>query len=108
MAPPELQRRVIVGAQTLLRRRGFYKGEIDGLYGPALEFSLRAYQSRSGIPPNGHFDMDTLASLGLLPGQEFPVRESPRRRILPRRLDLPPVRGEWVPESREREEDDDN
>jgi len=106
MAPPELQRRVIVGAQTFLRRRGFYKGEIDGLYGPELEFSLRAYQSRTGIPPNGRFDMDTLASLALLPGQQFPARELPRRRILPRRLDLPPVRGEWVPENSEREEDD--
>ncbi|MEY2491473.1 MAG: hypothetical protein QOH24_424 [Verrucomicrobiota bacterium] len=106
MAPPELQRRVIVGAQTLLRRRGFYKGEIDGLYGPELELSLRAYQSRSGIPPNGRFDMDTLASLALLPGQQFPARELPRRRILPRRLDLPPVRGEWVPENQEHEEDD--
>ena len=105
MAPPELQRRVIVGAQTLLRRRGFYKGEIDGIYGPALEFSLRAYQSRSGIAPNGRFDMDTLASLGLLPGQQFPVRDFPPRRALPHRLDLPPVRGEWVPENREHDED---
>src|SRR6202035_2137954 len=56
-APPELQQRVIVGAQTLLRRRGFYKGESDGVFGPNLEFSVRAFQSRLGIPPNGRLDM---------------------------------------------------
>src|SRR5438045_4350097 len=69
MAPLELQQRVILGAQTLLRRRGFYKGESDGVFGANLEFSVRAFQSRLGIPPNGRLDMDTLAALGLLQGQ---------------------------------------
>jgi hypothetical protein len=41
----------------------------DGVFGPNLEFSLRAFQSRLGISPNGRLDMDTLAALGLLPGQ---------------------------------------
>ena len=95
MAPPELQQRVIFGAQTLLRRRGFYKGESDGVFGPNLEFSLRAFQSRLGIPPNGRLDMDTLAALGLLPGQRGrnPM-EIPHRRIVP--SEEPPVRGEWI------------
>jgi peptidoglycan hydrolase-like protein with peptidoglycan-binding domain len=106
MAPPELQRRVIIGAQTLLRRRGYFKGAIDGVYGPEMEFSLRAYQSRLGIPLTGHLDMDTLASLGLLPGQQFLPRELPRRRVVPRPLNEPPVRGEWVPEDRDRDEGD--
>jgi peptidoglycan hydrolase-like protein with peptidoglycan-binding domain len=94
-APPELQQRVIFGAQTLLRRRGFYKGESDGVFGPNLEFSLRAFQSRVGIPPNGRLDMDTLAALGLLPGQRgrTPI-EMPHRRIVP--SEEPPVRGEWI------------
>src|SRR5437763_16685906 len=48
-APPELQQRVSFGAQTLLRRRGFYKGESDGVCRPNLEFSLCAFQSRLGI-----------------------------------------------------------
>jgi len=95
VAPPELQQRVIVGAQTLLRRRGFYKGASDGVFSPDLEFSLRAFQSHLGIPPNGHFDMDTLAALGLLPGQHGRTQmEMPRRRILP--SEEPPVRGEWI------------
>jgi peptidoglycan hydrolase-like protein with peptidoglycan-binding domain len=94
-APPELQQRVIFGAQTLLRRRGFYKGESDGVFGPNLEFSLRAFQSRMGIPPNGRLDMDTLAALGLLPGQRGRTpMEIPHRRIVP--SEEPPVRGEWI------------
>jgi peptidoglycan hydrolase-like protein with peptidoglycan-binding domain len=105
-APPEVQRRVIIGAQTLLRRRGYFKGAIDGAYGPEMEFSLRAYQSRAGIALTGHLDMDTLGSLGLLPGQQFLPRELPRRRVLPRPLTEPPVRGEWVPEDRDRDEGD--
>jgi hypothetical protein len=95
MAPPELQQRVILGAQTQLRRRGFYKGESDGVFGSNLEFSLRAFQSRLGLPPNGRLDMETLAALGLLPGQRgrSPM-EIPRRRIAP--SDEPPVWGEWI------------
>jgi len=106
MAPPEVQRRVIIGAQTILRRGGYFKGAIDGVYGPEMEFSLRAYQSRLGIALTGHLDMDTLGSLGLLPGQQFPRREFPRRRVLPRPLNEPPVRGEWVPEDRDRDDGD--
>jgi peptidoglycan hydrolase-like protein with peptidoglycan-binding domain len=95
MAPPELQQRVILGAQTLLRRRGFYRGQSDGVFGPNLEFSLRAFQSRLGIPPNGRLDLDTLAALGLLPGQygRTPM-EIPHRRFVP--SEEPPVRGEWI------------
>ena len=105
-APPEVQRRVIMGAQTLLRRRGYFKGAIDGVYGPEMEFSLRAYQSRTGIALTGHLDMDTLASLALLPSQQFLPRELPRRRVFPRPLNEPPVRGEWVPEDRDRDDGD--
>jgi hypothetical protein len=95
MAPPELQHRVVVGAQTLLRRRGFYKGVSDGIFSPNLEFSIRAFQSRLGIVPNGRLDMETLAALGLLPGQNGrPFMEMPRRRVVP--AEEPPVRGEWI------------
>jgi len=95
MAPPELQQRVVVGAQTLLRRRGFYKGVSDGIFSPNLEFSIRAFQSRVGIVPTGRLDMETLAALGLLPGQNGrPFMEMPRRRVVP--AEEPPVRGEWI------------
>src|SRR5438067_1601549 len=52
-APIGVQRRVIADAQRILARRGIFKGEIDGTYGPELEFSVRAYQSRVGLQPTG-------------------------------------------------------
>ena len=90
-APTEIQRRVIADAQRILARRGLFKNEVDGAYGPELEFSLRAYQSRIGLAPTGRLDLETLAALELLPGAHAPVF-TPRRPILRQ----PPVRGEWV------------
>jgi peptidoglycan hydrolase-like protein with peptidoglycan-binding domain len=91
-APIEVQRRVIADAQRILARRGLFKEEIDGTYGPGLEFSLRAYQSRIGLPTTGRLDLETLAALQLLPGAHAPVF-TPRRPLVPQE---PPVRGEWV------------
>jgi peptidoglycan hydrolase-like protein with peptidoglycan-binding domain len=90
-APPEVQRSVLVSAQSTLARRGLYRGPIDGVYGPNMQFSLRAYQSRVGLPTTGRLDLDTLAALELLPGANRPVY-TPRRRI----WGEPPVRGEWI------------
>ena len=94
-APPAVQRQVIVGAQVILMRGGYYRSGIDGIYGPGMEFSLRAYQSRIGLPPSGRLDMDTLSSLGLLPGQRA-LEFRPPRRVWSGRPVEPPVRGEWV------------
>jgi peptidoglycan hydrolase-like protein with peptidoglycan-binding domain len=93
-APPEVQRKVIVDAQKTLARRGLFKNEIDGVYGPNLEFSLRAYQSRVGLNPTGRLDLETLAALELLPGAHMPVFV-PRRSMRPE-VEEPPVRGEWI------------
>jgi peptidoglycan hydrolase-like protein with peptidoglycan-binding domain len=89
-APPQLQRQVLLGVESSLRRRGLYRGPVDGAFGPELEAGLHAYQSRLGLVATGRLDMDTLASLGLLPGQHPPH--------LPRRpyATEPPVRGEWI------------
>jgi peptidoglycan hydrolase-like protein with peptidoglycan-binding domain len=94
-APPEVQRKVIVDAQKLLTRRGLFKNEIDGAYGPALEFSLRAFQSRVGLATTGRLDLETLAALGLLPGAQMPVF-TPRRAWRGAPVEEPPVRGEWI------------
>jgi peptidoglycan hydrolase-like protein with peptidoglycan-binding domain len=93
-APPQLQRDILAKVETSLRRRGLYRGAIDGAYGPELQFALRNYQSRIGLPPTGRLDMETLASLGLLPGQHGP--HAPRRWPAPRPMEEPPVRGEWI------------
>lgn len=90
--PADAQSRVIADAQTLLQQRGLYRSDVDGIYGPAFEFSLRAYQSQMGLAPSGRLDAQTLSALGLLPGERV---ARPRRRPQPtpfRRV----VRGEWI------------
>jgi peptidoglycan hydrolase-like protein with peptidoglycan-binding domain len=90
VAPPEVQRRVIVDAQTTLARGGYYRGEIDGVFGPNMEFSLRAYQSRFGLTLTGHLDLETLAALDLLPRPRTPEFGPPQRRISPPRWRIGP------------------
>lgn len=99
VAPPDVQRRVIVGVQTLLARRYYYRSAIDGIYGPALDFAVRTYQARIDLPPTGRLDMETLAALGLLPGQRIPGFGPPHRRMLSPRSRIGPA-GEriYVPE----------
>ncbi|MEP6603168.1 MAG: peptidoglycan-binding protein [Spartobacteria bacterium] len=94
-APPPVQEDLIVRAQRKLARRELYRGDITGVFGPDLEFSLRAYQSRVGLPATGRLDLATLAALELLPGADQPVF-TPRRgyRVPPGAQ--PPVRGEWI------------
>lgn len=95
-APPDAQRNVVVSAQIGLARRGLYRGEIDGVFRPALEFSLRAYQARTRLPVTGRLDLETLAALQLLPRPRAPVYDPSRGRMRP--PPQSPVRGEWIPE----------
>jgi len=88
-ASPEVQHDVVTSAQRALARRGYYRGQTDGVFASPLEFSLRAYQSRVGLPVTGRLDLETLAALELLPGAKAPVYR-PRRRV------SPPTRGEWM------------
>lgn len=94
IAPPDVQRHVIVGAQTLLTRFGLYRSGIDGEFGPGTVAALRGFQARAGLSRDGRLNMETLAALGLLPGQRSPGFATPPRRLRPR----PVYRGEWVPE----------
>lgn len=93
IAPPDLQRHVIVGVQTLLARAGFYRSGIDGIFGTGTAAAIRAFQARSGLPADGRLNMETLSALGLLPGQHAP--RVLRRRPFPRE---PIYRGQWIPE----------
>jgi peptidoglycan hydrolase-like protein with peptidoglycan-binding domain len=94
-ATPDEQRNIVASAQDELANHGLYRDQIDGIFGPKLEFSLRAYQSRVGLPVTGRLDLETLAALELLPGAHTPVY-TPRRPVRVRPDREPPVRGEWV------------
>lgn len=86
-APPPVQRDVIASAQSALLRLGYYRDEIDGVYGPGMNFALRNYQARLGLAPTGRLDVETLASLSLLPEQ----RRRPFRRPFHRRFFRPQI-----------------
>lgn len=95
-APPGVQRHVVISAQIALARRGLYQEEINGVFGSAMEFSLRAYQARTRLPVTGRLDLETLAALDLLPRPRGRFYNPSRGRMHP--PPGPPVRGEWVPE----------
>jgi peptidoglycan hydrolase-like protein with peptidoglycan-binding domain len=82
-APPDVQHNVVISAQIALARRGLYRGEIDGIYGSAMELSLRAYQARTRLPITGRLDLETLAALRLLPRPRAPVYDPSRKRMRP-------------------------
>jgi peptidoglycan hydrolase-like protein with peptidoglycan-binding domain len=69
-APPQVQQDIVSRAQIILMRQGYYRDEIDGAYGPAMNFALRNYQARFGLRPTGRLDVETLAALSLLPEQQ--------------------------------------
>ena len=83
-APPQVQQDVVARAQVILSRQGYYRDAVDGLYGPAMDFALRNYQARLGLHPTGRFDVETLASLRLLPEQRMSGPRRFHRRFFPR------------------------
>ncbi len=55
----------IAEAQQELARRGYYRGEIDGIVGPQTRRAVMRYQSRRGLAPTGRLNGETLDSLGI-------------------------------------------
>ena len=95
-APPGVQHNVIVTAQIVLTQLGLYREQIDGIYGPAMELSLRAYQARTRLPVTGRLDLETLAALRLLHGPRQQFYNPYRQRMRP--PPGPPIRGQWEPD----------
>jgi hypothetical protein len=54
-----------VDVQRELRRRGFYRGLIDGDVGPGTRAAIRAYQASRRLPVTGRIDSTLLRSLGV-------------------------------------------
>lgn len=89
-APAQVQRDVIISAQTVLMRQGYYREGIDGLFGPGMAFALRNYQARFGLRPTGRLDVETLASLSLLPEQQRRDFRPFHRRVFRPRVQISP------------------
>jgi len=96
-APWDVQQQIVMSAQLQLARRGLYRSEVDGIFGPGTEFALRAFQSDSGLAQTGRLDVDTLSVLRLLPNEARRSYARPRRMMMfPQRR--PVLRGEWIRE----------
>lgn len=63
--PPARQLNVStwLGAQTALQRLGFYRGKLDGLWGPLSQAATLAFQRANGIDPVGVYGPKTRAAL---------------------------------------------
>ena len=55
----------IATIQTQLAERGFYKGTVDGSWGPMSAKAVRDFQESRDLPPDGRLTDATLAELDL-------------------------------------------
>src|SRR5690606_27084334 len=54
-----------VEVQQALKRRGYYRGAIDGDIGPGSRAAIRAYQADRGLAVTGRIDSSLLNALGI-------------------------------------------
>ena len=53
--------------QGRLRQLGFYPGQVDGLWGPAMQSSIEHFQQGRGLQATGQLNPATVTALGLDP-----------------------------------------
>jgi peptidoglycan hydrolase-like protein with peptidoglycan-binding domain len=51
--------------QEVLKDRGMYEGEVDGIMGPKTQAALRAFQKKEGLQETGRLDQQTMGRLGV-------------------------------------------
>ncbi len=52
-------------AQAKLAGLGYYKGVVDGTYGPQTAQAVQQFQADNNLPVSGRLDLKTLSSLGI-------------------------------------------
>lgn len=57
----------VVQIQTKLKRWGYYKGNIDGIFGYQTLAAVRLFQSKNGLVVDGIAGPKTLAAMGIFP-----------------------------------------
>jgi hypothetical protein len=55
----------VAAAQERLARLGYYRGRIDGVFGPETQRALIAFQRDRGLNPSGYLTQETRSALGL-------------------------------------------
>ncbi len=53
-------------AQSKLAGLGYYKGDVDGSYGPQTVQAVQQFQAENNLPVSGRLDLKTLSSLGII------------------------------------------
>jgi hypothetical protein len=56
---------VVADVQRELARAGYYRGAIDGVYGPGTRAAIRAFERDNGLRIDGQIDSRLLGTLGL-------------------------------------------
>jgi peptidoglycan hydrolase-like protein with peptidoglycan-binding domain len=70
--------RTTEAVQTRLRRAGYYRGPVDGVWGSGTRVALERFQREHRLPVTGAPSRDTLAALGLNPDTYMSGSSSPR------------------------------
>jgi peptidoglycan hydrolase-like protein with peptidoglycan-binding domain len=95
-----------VAVQTDLRTAGYYTGEVDGVYGPAVTDAVKKLQTANGLPATGWVDRATAAALDaavLSKGGAAASRAMAETAAVQTTLKLAgywtgPIDGHWTPE----------
>jgi peptidoglycan hydrolase-like protein with peptidoglycan-binding domain len=61
----QLTRSDIVSIQSSLASKGYYRGSVDGIWGPRTASALSSFQSSQGLAANGLPTGETMAMLGV-------------------------------------------
>ena len=59
----------VINIQTRLKKWGYYKGNVDGIYGYKTYQAVREFQRKNGLKVDGVAGPQTLAAMGLSTGQ---------------------------------------
>jgi hypothetical protein len=61
----------VQAVQTELTQLGYYKGPVDGIFGPTTRDAVAKYQMDKQLEVTGSLSPDTLQSLGVPPGANY-------------------------------------
>jgi peptidoglycan hydrolase-like protein with peptidoglycan-binding domain len=67
--PPVGQPNDVRKMQEDLRGKGYYRGEVDGVFGLRTRASIRGFQQAENLPVTGQLDTQTAGKLGVSPEQ---------------------------------------
>jgi peptidoglycan hydrolase-like protein with peptidoglycan-binding domain len=64
-------------AQASLQQQGFYKGSVDGVWGPRTQGAVQSFQQSHSLSATGQLDDQTLAALNGTPNPQSSAAPAP-------------------------------